>query len=74
MNPNMLLQLMQGMGDGKVPLDEMYNYQEMPQLPPPLDTLYMIRPMLPPREQRFIDILIKMHELQTLFAEMQNEI
>ena len=74
MDQNMLWQLMQNMGVAP-PANPQDGYDmEIPHLPPPLDTLYMIRPMMPQREQRFIDILIKMHELQTLFAEMQNEI
>jgi len=72
MNPNMLMQMMQNMGIN--PSESTDDYQDPSHLPPPLDMMYLIRPVLPQREQRFIDILIKMHELQILFEEMQSEV
>jgi len=74
MDANLLLQLMQSMNDPSQNAGEMQEMHEFPTLPPPYDTLLMLRPMLHPREQRFIDILVKMQELKILIAEGQNEI
>ena len=74
MDANLLFQLMQNMNDPSQNTGEMPAMHECPALPPPYDTLLMLRPMLYPREQRFIDILVKMRELKILIAEGQNEI
>ena len=84
MNPNLLWQLMQSMNlQSDSPPESPTEApdpsvsptpSEMPQLAPPFDMLFVLRPMLPPREQRMIDIMVKMQELKMLIAEVQNEI
>lgn len=36
----------------------------------PFAALEKIRPMLPPREQKFIDVMIKIQEIRVLMKEM----
>ena len=36
----------------------------------PIATLIAIRPMMPERQQRLIDVLIKMQEIRAIFEEM----
>lgn len=75
MNQNLLWQLMQGMTEQSEQIEaQMQEQLDASPLPPPFDTLYMLRPMLPKREQRFVDILIKMQELKMLIAEVSDEI
>jgi len=71
MNANLLMQLMQNMND---PNFTPATHGEGAHLPPPFDMLLTLRPMLPPREQRMIDVMIKVQELRILIDEMQNEI
>ena len=76
---NLLWQMMQSMNVGG-------NYQNMQEalqqfqdsqpppvpLPSPLDTLYMMRAMLPLKEQRMIDLMVKIQELKLLMDEIQS--
>jgi len=75
MKANLIWQLMQNMG---ISGDHQFTpeSQEMPEpyitLDPPWDMLLMIRPMLAPREQRMIDLLIKMQEMRILMDDIQS--
>ena len=71
MKANLLWQMMQSMGGGETLPAEVPEIQM--DLPPPLDMLASLRPMMPPREQRLIDLMIKLHELKTLMNEFQSE-
>jgi len=71
MNTTLLMQLLQNMNDPNYTHE---THEEGAHLPPPFDMLLTIRPMLPPREQRMIDVMIKVQELRILIDEMQNEI
>jgi len=61
----LLLQLMQSLNT---------HPQEDPILtePPPFEhTLLSLKPLMPPRQQRIIDLMIKMQELKALLYEIQ---
>jgi len=70
MNTNLLLQLIQSMG-GEQPMDtpEMQTCQVA--LPPPFDMMCAMRHMFPPKEQKMIDLMIKMFEIKMLMEEIQ---
>jgi hypothetical protein len=70
MNPNLLLQVLQTMNTQEVT----ENTVGTPTLPPPFDALQSLRHLLPPREQRTVDVMIKFYELKMLIEELQNEI
>ena len=66
-NSNLLTEIMQIMQTL-----EMSNHTEPDTtLPPPFDTLYKIRTMLPAREQKIIDMMIKFHEIRVLMDEIK---
>ena len=68
-NQDILMQLMQNLQNG------LSDAPDPPTpLPSPFDTLYKIRPMLPPREQKMIDLMIKFHEIRVLMDEIQNPV
>ena len=71
MNANLLMQLMQNMNDPNYTHEA---HAEGAHLPPQFGMLLTLRPMLPTREQRMIDVMIKVQELKILIDEMQNEI
>jgi len=70
MNSNLLIQMLQTMQSN----EHNENTPDMQMLPPPFDTLQSLRHLLPPREQRVIDIMIKFHELRMLIDDLHNEI
>ena len=71
MKANLLWQMMQNMGGGEALPAEVQEFQI--DLPPPLDMLMSLRPMMPPREQRIIDLMVKFHELKTLIADLHSD-
>ena len=76
MKSNLLWQLMQSMGMSGID-DIQADTPEIDSphvtLDPPWDTILMLRPMLPPREQRIIDLLFKLQEAKKLFEEIQRD-
>ena len=42
-------------------------------LEPPLDILFKLRPILNPREQKVIDLMIKIQEIMALIDELHTE-
>jgi len=65
---------MQTMNDSQPDTAQEAQPQEPPQLEPPFDMLFMLRPMLPPREQKMIDLILKMQEIKILMCEIQSGI
>jgi len=65
---SLLLQLMQSLNGGMPEAPE-------PPIPlePPFDILFKLRPMLSPKEQKFIDLMIKFHEIRVLIEEIQSD-
>jgi len=59
----LLLQLMQS-------LNKNASEDLSSQLRSPIDILVTLRPMLSPREQKFIDLMIKFRELRVLMDEL----
>jgi len=62
---NLLMQLLQSLETSDVQGAHSH-------LPHPFNILEKVRPMLPPREQKFIDLMIKFHEMRVLMDEIQN--
>ena len=66
--PGLLWQLMQSLSEGNLP-----DAPEPPiPLEPPFDMLWKLRPVLSPKEQRYIDLMIKIFEIQVLMDEINN--
>ena len=64
---SLFLQLLQSLNEGdNIPVDPQFAH-----LPSPFNTLAKIRPMLPPREQLLIDLMIKFHEITVLMDKIQ---
>ena len=75
MNTNLLMQLIQSMNENQSELPQFQQpHTDTPALDSPFDMLFMLRPMLPHREQLMIDVLVKVQELKILIDEMQNSI
>ena len=74
MKATLLWQLMQNMGIGgdfQFAADPPDVAEPHITLDPPWDTLLMLRPMLNLREQRMIDLLVKMQEIKAILEEIQ---
>jgi len=67
MNTNLLMQLLQSMS-GDMPQQEEAPCQI--NLPPHFEMMLSMRHMFPPKEQKMIDLLVKMFELQVLMDEV----
>ena len=70
MNSNLLLQMLQTINSPEA----IENTHDTPVLPPPFDTLQSLRHLLPTREQKVVDVMVKFQELKMLIEELQNEI
>jgi len=64
---SLLLQLMQGLNGGMLDSPE-------PPIPldPPFDILFKLRPMLSPKEQKIVDLMIKFQEIRVLIDEIHS--
>ncbi|MCL2216811.1 MAG: hypothetical protein FWB91_07290 [Defluviitaleaceae bacterium] len=63
METNLMRQLVQSMGGG---IPEISENADLP------DILQMFKPMLPPHEQRMVDLMLKLSEVKALMDEIQN--
>ena len=68
----LLWQLMQGIG-APAPADDGHGFDSASYAQPaPMEhTLLALRPLMQPRQQRMIDLMIKMQEVAALMTELQ---
>jgi len=60
-NESLLLQLVQELANSQSPTSS------------PIDILFKLRPMLTPREQKYVDLMIKFQEVRDLMDEIHSE-
>lgn len=69
-NSVLLTQFMQALNDGGASLP---NAPAPPiPLPSPFDIVYKMRPTLPAKEQKIIDMMVKFFEIRVLMDELKN--
>ena len=64
----MLWQLMQSLGT-----QTQESPAQQPEAPHFEHTLLSLRPLLPPKQQKILDLMIKMQEIKALINEIQNQ-
>ena len=75
MKEQLLWQIMQNIGGAtdEMPgnaMQDNIHHELTPEWPPSWDAIMMFYPMLPPHEQRIIDLVVKLQEVQDLVAEI----